>query len=323
MYTIREETFELVKEVVLSEEDPSACGALVPSKLTSHIVWKDHRMVDSVNEMLAELRLTDDLSKLLFAHSAASGATFAPELSPTDSDGSSSYSLFSSGSSELDNENMRMVWNELASDDAQQDGCEFCTIEPSDRQFYVKHQTYVNGKLCCPVLTAWEMLYLLAIAIPLLVPGRNIYLSHNFEANYGVPSNETQYFLWYQRFKDSGFNITKAIATNRRRRSSATQQPGLSRRYFYDQLEERMQLYGFNATGCMERLICEMSELPLHEHNGVFGDVLSVILRPSSSVREPLPVSYYEAETRGAIEGCHRYRAFCHTDLLGLASIVL
>ena len=26
------------------------------------------------------------------------------------------------------------------------------------RQFYVKHQTYVNGKLCCPVLAAWEML---------------------------------------------------------------------------------------------------------------------------------------------------------------------
>lgn len=133
MYTIREETFELVKEVVLSEEDLSACGALVPSKLTGHIVWKDQRMLDSVNEMLAELRLTDDLSKLLFARSAASGATFAPELSPTDSDGSSSYSLFSSGSSELDNENMRMVWNELSSDDAQQDGCEFCTIEPSDR----------------------------------------------------------------------------------------------------------------------------------------------------------------------------------------------
>uniref|UniRef100_A0A1Y9J095 Uncharacterized protein n=1 Tax=Anopheles quadriannulatus TaxID=34691 RepID=A0A1Y9J095_ANOQN len=168
-----------------------------------------------------------------------------------------------------------------------------------------------------------SMGYLLAIAIPLLVPGRNIYLSHNFEANYGVPSNETQYFLWYQRFKDSGFNITKAIATNRRRRSTATQQPGLSRSYFYDQLEERMELYGFNATGCMERLICEMSELPLHEHNGVFGDVLSVIFRPSSSVREPLPVSYYEAESRGTIEGCHRYRAFCRTDLLGLVSTVL
>ncbi|XP_040153756.1 uncharacterized protein LOC120894927 [Anopheles arabiensis] len=168
-----------------------------------------------------------------------------------------------------------------------------------------------------------SMGYLLAIAIPLLVPGRNIYLSHNFEANYGVPSNETQYFLWYQRFKDSDFNITKAIATNRRRRSSATQQPGLSRSYFYDQLEERMELYGFNATGCMERLICEMSELPLHEHNGVFGDVLSVIFRPSSSVREPLPVSYYEAESRGTIEGCHRYRAFCRTDLLGLVSTVL
>uniref|UniRef100_A0A182MRB6 Uncharacterized protein n=1 Tax=Anopheles culicifacies TaxID=139723 RepID=A0A182MRB6_9DIPT len=127
-----------------------------------------------------------------------------------------------------------------------------------------------------------SMGYLLAIAIPLLVPGRNIYLSHNFEANYGVPSNVTQYFLWYQRFKDNSFNITKAIETNRRRREL---QPGFSRTYFYDQLEERMDLYGFNATGCMERLICEVAELPLGEHNGVFGDVLSVIfsVRPADA----------------------------------------
>uniref|UniRef100_A0A4Y0BPN4 Uncharacterized protein n=1 Tax=Anopheles funestus TaxID=62324 RepID=A0A4Y0BPN4_ANOFN len=166
-----------------------------------------------------------------------------------------------------------------------------------------------------------SMGYLLAIAIPLLVPGRNIYLSHNFEANYGVPSNETQYFLWYQRFKDSKFNLTKAIETNRRRRREM--QPGFSRTYFYDQLEERMDLYGFNGTGCMERLICEVSELPLHEHNGVLGDVLSVIFRPSTSRREALPNAYYEAESKGPLEGCQRYRAYCRTDLLGFVSTVL
>ncbi|XP_050079195.1 uncharacterized protein LOC126566167 [Anopheles maculipalpis] len=167
-----------------------------------------------------------------------------------------------------------------------------------------------------------SMGYLLAIAIPLLVPGRNIYLSHNFEANYGVPSNETQYFLWYQRFKDTKFNITKAIETNRRRRRELLH--GFSRSYFYDQLEQRMYLYGFNGTGCMERLICEMSELPLGEHNGVFGDVLSVIFRPSASVREEsLPDAYYKAESSGTIEGCERYRAYCKTDLLGFVSTVL
>ncbi|XP_035890509.1 uncharacterized protein LOC118502394 [Anopheles stephensi] len=167
-----------------------------------------------------------------------------------------------------------------------------------------------------------SMGYLLAIAIPLLVPGRNIYLSHNFEANYGVPSNETQYFLWYQRFKDTKFNITKAIETNRRRRRELL--PGFGRSYFYDQLEERLDLYGFNATGCMERLICEVSELPLADHNGVLGDVLSVVFRPSTSVREQsVPVAYYEAESRGLIEGCQRYRAYCRIDLLGFVSTVL
>uniref|UniRef100_A0A182IUM9 Uncharacterized protein n=1 Tax=Anopheles atroparvus TaxID=41427 RepID=A0A182IUM9_ANOAO len=161
--------------------------------------------------------------------------------------------------------------------------------------------------------------YLLAIAIPLLVPDRNIYLSHNFEANYGVPTNETQYTLWYQRFKDNNFNLTKAIEANRRLRRQA----GFSRTYFYGQLQERMDLYGLNATGCIERIICELTELPLAEHNGVLGDVMSVIFSPSSSLDEDLPVAFFEAEASGANDGCDRYRMFCRTDLLGLVSTVL
>uniref|UniRef100_A0A182N6E6 Uncharacterized protein n=1 Tax=Anopheles dirus TaxID=7168 RepID=A0A182N6E6_9DIPT len=152
-----------------------------------------------------------------------------------------------------------------------------------------------------------------SIAIPLLVPGRNIYLSHNFEANYGVPTNETQYFLWYQRFKDSKFNITKAIETNRRRRREE-HRLGFSRTYFYGQLEERLDLYGLNATGCMQRIICEVSEVPVGVHNGVFGDVLSVIFSPSASLKEDLPNGYYEAESRGHTDGCQQYRTFLHCD---------
>ncbi|XP_058128798.1 uncharacterized protein LOC131284129 [Anopheles ziemanni] len=161
-----------------------------------------------------------------------------------------------------------------------------------------------------------SMGYLLAIAIPLLVPDRNIYLSHNFEANYGVPTNATQYSLWYQRFKDNSFNLTKAIETNRRHRRQA----GFSRTYFYGQLEERMELYGLNSSGCMQRIICELTELPLPEHNGVVGDVISVIFSPSSSMDEDLPVEYFKAEASGANDGCERYRMFCSTNLLRLIS---
>ncbi|XP_058055627.1 uncharacterized protein LOC131207037 [Anopheles bellator] len=164
-----------------------------------------------------------------------------------------------------------------------------------------------------------SMGYLLAIAIPLLVPGRNIYLSHNFEANYGVPTNETQYFLWYQRFKATNFNLTEAIANNRRLRRDT----GFSRTYFYGQLMERMDLYGLNGTGCMQRMVCEMCETPVGDHNGVFGDVIEVIFRPSSSVDEDIPAMYYEAESSGSNEGCDQYRPFCAIDLLGLVSIVL
>ncbi|XP_049537082.1 uncharacterized protein LOC125951967 [Anopheles darlingi] len=167
-----------------------------------------------------------------------------------------------------------------------------------------------------------SMGYLLAIAIPLLVPGRNIYLSHNFEANYGVPTNETQYFQWYQRFKDNNFNLTEAIATSRHERRARNVR-GFTRSYFYGQLLERMELYGLNGTGCMLRIICEIRETPVEEHNGVFGDVLGVILSPSSSMDEDLPVMYYEAESNGANEGCEAYRDFCATDLLGFVSTLL
>uniref|UniRef100_A0A182P8X9 Uncharacterized protein n=1 Tax=Anopheles epiroticus TaxID=199890 RepID=A0A182P8X9_9DIPT len=345
MYIIREETFNLLGEYFRRGHDPATLGKLVPSKLTNCLVWQANRMPNSVEDMIIGLGCTGNPWEHLFGPSGASPMSDGQQSPSDGSDVESCYSLFSSASSEHDHQLMKIIWDEMAAISTEEDECEFCSIEPTERHYYSQHPLYLNGKVHCPVLASRvyagssftmkrheraalvfprgsSMGYLLAIAIPLLVPGRNIYLSHNFEANYGVPSNETQYFLWYQRFKDSKFNITKAIETNRRRRSAGVQ-TGLSRTYFYDQLEERMELYGYNATGCMERLICEMSELPLHEHNGVFGDVLSVILRPSASLREPLPGSYYEAESRGSIEGCHRYRAFCGTDLLGLVSTIL
>ncbi|XP_021706384.1 uncharacterized protein LOC5575028 [Aedes aegypti] len=117
--------------------------------------------------------------------------------------------------------------------------------------------------------------FLIAIAIPLEIPGRNIYLSHNFEMNYVLPSNVTQYRLWYDLFKNSKYNVAETV---RRRRSIETGSR-FSRRFVYELLAERMDLYGYNGTACIHKAICETFEAPFYHYNGVLGDVAHVSFR--------------------------------------------
>ncbi|XP_058448622.1 uncharacterized protein LOC131428594 [Malaya genurostris] len=123
--------------------------------------------------------------------------------------------------------------------------------------------------------------FLIAIAIPLDIPGRNIYLSHNFEMNYGLPTNASQYRLWYTLFKKSKYNIPEAIA-RKRRMADATK---LSRKFVYELIAERMNMYGYNGTACVHKAICETMELPFHTNNGVYGDVTHIVFRLSNMFR--------------------------------------
>ncbi|XP_055605717.1 uncharacterized protein LOC129753896 [Uranotaenia lowii] len=160
---------------------------------------------------------------------------------------------------------------------------------------------------------------LLAIAIPLEVPGRNIYLSHNFEMNYGLPTNVTQFRLWYTLFKDTRYNIPEAI----RRKRRMVDQSRFSRSFFYRLLAERMDMYGYNGTACIHKSICEAPEMRLHEHNGVLGDIMHVAFTPSASEVESLPSSYREAEINGMRSDCTKYQQHCPLGLFDLISQVI
>ncbi|XP_062564397.1 uncharacterized protein LOC134227130 [Armigeres subalbatus] len=160
--------------------------------------------------------------------------------------------------------------------------------------------------------------FLIAIAIPLEVPGRNIYLSHNFEMNYVLPSNATQYRLWYNLFKNTKYNVAEAV----RRRRNIPEKSSLSRRFVYELLAERMDLYGYNGTACIHKAICETFDEPFYHYNGVLGDIAHVVFSPSASEDEELPRSYYIAEIDGHMKNCVRYGEFCPTGIFDLVSVV-
>ncbi|XP_039449134.1 uncharacterized protein LOC120428222 [Culex pipiens pallens] len=161
--------------------------------------------------------------------------------------------------------------------------------------------------------------FLIAIAIPLEVPGRNIYLSHNFEMNYGLPTAAYQYRLWYTLFKNSGYNVTQAV--NRKRRM--VENVRFSRRFLYEMLADRMDMYGYNGTACIHRAICETLESSLHPYNGVVGDVTHIVFSPSASEDEDIPVSYYQAEADGCVADCEGYRKYCPVGIFDLISTVI
>ncbi|XP_055643578.1 uncharacterized protein LOC129779861 [Toxorhynchites rutilus septentrionalis] len=149
--------------------------------------------------------------------------------------------------------------------------------------------------------------FLIAIAIPLEVPGRNIYLSHNFEMNYGLPGNASDFRLWYTLFKNANYNISEAIGRKRRMVDGRK----LGRKFLYELLAERMDMYGYNGSSCIQKMICEAQETSLQTHNGVIGDLMHILFSPSSSENEGISDFYYEAETHGFMESCAQYDVLC------------
>ncbi|XP_065079653.1 uncharacterized protein LOC135702509 [Ochlerotatus camptorhynchus] len=160
--------------------------------------------------------------------------------------------------------------------------------------------------------------FLIAIAIPLEIPGRTIFLSHNFEMNYALPTSATQFRLWYDLFKSSRYNIADAV----RRKRSIADASKFSRRFVYELLAERMDLYGYNGTACIHKAICETYELPLNHHNGVLGDIAHIVFSPSASEDEDIPRSYYQAESDGYMENCAQYRNYCPIGIFDLVTVV-
>ncbi|KAF5307283.1 hypothetical protein FQR65_LT06999 [Abscondita terminalis] len=139
----------------------------------------------------------------------------------------------------------------------------------------------------------------LAIAIPLELPKTNVYLSYNFEANYNLPENQSTYDY-------------PPIVSDR--------SIGISRKNVYSALEFKLNSHGYSGKDCLLRTICEAAEYDL-DGNGVLGDIIHVLLSPSTSVKENLSPDFENAEQQGKDKKeCTIYEKVCPVSLLGLIS---
>uniref|UniRef100_A0A182K734 Uncharacterized protein n=1 Tax=Anopheles christyi TaxID=43041 RepID=A0A182K734_9DIPT len=140
---------------------------------------------------------------------------------------------------------------------------------------------------------------LFALSIPLLITGRNIFMSYNFEANYNMPTDSTDFTQGILKKGDND-QIHEAEARKTRGVSATPPVPlvpkgsSISRKKFYRTIELNLQRYGFAGKRCILRMICELSETPLHHENGVLGDLLQLIFT-TKIYRRPLIVCSLDA----------------------------
>ncbi|KQS62621.1 uncharacterized protein LOC26526377 [Drosophila erecta] len=190
-----------------------------------------------------------------------------------------------------------------------------------------------------------------AIAVPLELPHRNVFVSYNFEANYNLPTNWEKWTIFQngpieseevleatdtetdaessrklaspcknctvEENEEGGEELeetTEVLSKERKVRSL------LTRSNIYRIFIDKLKRSGFRGESCLLRLICEASAAQLDEFNGVLGSLMHVLFSPSSSESEELPLRYYQAEHDGWNGHCHFYEPGCGESILELIS---
>uniref|UniRef100_A0A1B0CF03 Uncharacterized protein n=1 Tax=Lutzomyia longipalpis TaxID=7200 RepID=A0A1B0CF03_LUTLO len=138
----------------------------------------------------------------------------------------------------------------------------------------------------------------IAVAYPLILPHRNVFVSYNFEGNYNMPTNVTDIVPGPLNRLDLVTPIDRALGRK----------------------NDDDDIHGHKGRVCLLRVICETAEEPFHAHNGVIGDILHIILTPSTSIREDLHPEYYKAEELGRSGDCSKYRKYCPECILDYIS---
>ncbi|XP_017860735.1 PREDICTED: uncharacterized protein LOC108612368 [Drosophila arizonae] len=175
---------------------------------------------------------------------------------------------------------------------------------------------------------------LAAVAIPLDLTYRNVYMAFNFESNYGLPSNNS-YNEWIDRWDlDEGFlgigsdvtPIDGRTGDNLEKRSIAAP-PRFTRHDFYRAIVNYLGQYGYNGSACLLRTICEVSAAPLDAHNGLLGSIFKILFMPTTSAAEQRLQhvdSLYAASEHGTRNlNCADYVAGCAHSMLDMISVML
>ncbi|XP_029155491.1 uncharacterized protein LOC114928447 isoform X2 [Nylanderia fulva] len=136
---------------------------------------------------------------------------------------------------------------------------------------------------------------LFALGIPIDIPDKSIAMAFYFEANYGLP------YEWNSSyFYEADYYAKRS----------------LSRQLVYRMLMNKMESLGYSGLDCLLRTICEAGRYSLSE-NGVLGDILQIVLTPSTSRSENLPDEIIEAEHE---QHCDQRYKKCSVNPLDLIS---
>ncbi|CAH4021338.1 unnamed protein product [Pieris brassicae] len=134
-----------------------------------------------------------------------------------------------------------------------------------------------------------------------------------FEANYYTVDNAT----WLEPLLGD-----VEISKREHRRSTDTKNK-LTRKYFYTFIENMLENHGHPGQHCLLRAICENATSHFL-HNGILGDLLHLLLTPSTSMSEDdIEDCYYEAEYWGLEDKCYYYEDACSTSPLEYMSFTL
>ncbi|XP_053660800.1 uncharacterized protein LOC128709806 [Anopheles marshallii] len=126
MATIHKDSLDMM-------EKDAASGTLEKSKILNCLFWKSNDIYDPVAM----------IGQSIDQPHADNGQHSRQSSQPNVTD------------SVLDLLDKHALWKCLSvpSDD---DGCEYCTLQPIEMQLFPKHHIYTNGKLSCPLLLARE-----------------------------------------------------------------------------------------------------------------------------------------------------------------------
>ncbi|XP_045514079.1 uncharacterized protein LOC123707785 [Pieris brassicae] len=160
------------------------------------------------------------------------------------------------------------------------------------------HDVQKRG-LIFPPTTLYGIFF--AVAVPLDIPDKNVFVSYNFESNYGVVTNITE-------IDEVLFPNLPIVSRHSR---------SITRELAYTVLETKFQENGMNGRECLLRNICEAAETPLH-HNGLLGHIMHIIFTPSASKEEGIDDIYYEAEADGQRGDCDKYYNECPLSLFDM-----
>lgn len=116
--------------------------------------------------------------------------------------------------------------------------------------------------------------YVVAIAFPIDLPGRNTYVSYNFEANYVLPNSATDFT---EGFYDKILFVDGVAEENESTTRNLKSFNPISRKHVYHMIEGKMEVYGLNGTACLLRIICEVSKSNFYETNGIFGNLFHLL----------------------------------------------